>query len=282
MNIQHMRILIAVIDTGSFAAAGEAVGRSQSAISLQIKSLEEELGLTLFDRLVRPPRPTAKARALADHARKVVTLFDATPQVIDGDLIRGRLRVGAVPTVLSSFLPQALAELRAQHADLSIDVHSDSSDRLAAQLGEGALDVAVCTRPPSPIAGLDWHVIAQEPLMVLAPVDAGGDVRALLTGHPFIWFNRQTWAGGAIESHLAERGITVAATMEIDSLDAIQSLVRAGLGVSIVPLCRGGSGRWPGLRAVPFGDPPVTREVGALVPADARASTLIKTFLGAL
>ncbi|MGZ2256064.1 LysR family transcriptional regulator [Roseobacter sp. A03A-229] len=282
MNIQQMRILIAVIDEGSFAAAGDSVGRSHSAISLQIKALERELGLALFDRMVRPPAPTPKAKALVDHARKVVKLFDATPTIVTGQVVHGRLRVGAVPTVLGSFLPGALATLRTHHPDLSIDVHSGGSDKLAEQLLQGALDIAICTRPPQPIAGLKWHHIAREPLVVIAPEDMPGDERALLSSHPFIWFNRKTWAGSAIEAHLEVRKIEVNATMEIDSLDAIETLVREGLGVSIVPVCRGSDGSWPGLRAVPFGDPPFVRDVGALLMANAPEDPLIQAFLRAL
>lgn len=282
MNIRQMRILIAVIDTGSFAAAGDAIGRSHSAISLQIKALEEELGVVLFDRVARPPLPTPKARALADHARKVIALFDAAEDVVTGQLVRGRLIVGAVPTVLSSFLPRALAELKALHPELSFDVRSGSSDSLADQLGQGLLDVVVCTKPPRPIAGLEWHHIAQEPLAVIAPKDAEGDETALLTTQPFIWFNRKTWAGGGIEARLKKRGIAVNATMEIDSLDAIQSMVREGLGVAIVPVCRGSSGAWPGLRSVPFGDPPYARDVGVLVTDGVSSDPLIRTFLQAL
>lgn len=281
MNIQQMRILLAVIDEGSFSAASDVVGRSPSAVSLQIKALEQELGLSLFDRNARPPLATAKAHALADHARRVIKLFDATPDVLAGQSVRGRLRVGAVPTVLGSFLPAALAGLRTEHPDLSIDVHSGSSDQLAQQLAHDALDVAICTRPPAPLPGLYWHHIAREPLVVIAPRDTPGTEQDLLREQPFIWFNRKTWAGGAIEAHLSQRDIAVKATMEIDSLDAIEALVREGLGVSIVPVCRGSDGTWPGLRAVPFGDPPFVRDVGALVAADGPDKPLVSAFLRA-
>ncbi|WP_187428933.1 HTH-type transcriptional activator CmpR [Roseobacter fucihabitans] len=282
MNLQQMRILLAVIDKGSFAAAGTQVGRSHSAISLQMKGLETELDVVLFDRTVRPPVPTAKAHVLADHARRIVNLCDSARDAVSGQLVRGRLTVGAVPTVLSSFLPAALAELKAAHPDLSFDVRSGSSDALAADLAQGRLDVVVCTKPPRPIAGLDWHHIAHEPLAVIARKDAAGDARDLLRQQPFIWFNRKTWAGAAIEAQLKAQGITVQATMEIDSLDAIQCMVREGLGVAIVPVCRGHSGTWPGLRSVPFGDPPHVRDVGALTMRGGACDALIQTFLRAL
>lgn len=282
MNILQMRILVTVIDTGSFAAAGNAIGRSHSAISLQIKALEAELGVALFDRTGRPPTPAPQAHDLAEHARKIIALFDATRDVIAGQLVQGRLIVGAVPTVLSSFLPGALARLKEQHPELSFDVRSGSSDSLAEQLRQGGMDVVICTKPPRPIPGLEWHHIAHEPLAVIATKEAVGDAHRLLTTQPFIWFNRKTWAGSQIEAQLNARGITVNATMEIDSLDAIQSMVREGLGVAIVPVCHGSSGTWPGLRSVPFGDPPYVRDVGALLKKDVSSDSLIQTFLNAL
>lgn len=283
MNIRQLRTLIAVVETGSFASAGDRVGLSHSAISLQIKTMEEELDVCLFDRTVRPPVVTAQGRALAEHARKTVTMFDAVPGVAKGEVVRGRLIVGAVPTVLASFLPKALGELKDLHPDLKIDVRSGNSSEMAADLQKGRLDVVVCTKPPQPVHGLTWHLIAQEPFVVIAPIgSAGHDDAALLHDLPFIWFNRKTWAGSAIENHLKKRKIDVTATMEIDSLDAISSMVREGLGVSIVPVCKGTDPEWDGLRAIPFGNPPFTRGVGALVPSGGEPEALISAFLEVL
>lgn len=283
MNIRHLRTLLAAVERGSFAAAGEAVGVSHSAVSLQIKSLEDELGVALFDRSHRPPAPTARGRALADHARRTLALFDAAPAVATGDLVKGRLTVGAVPTALSSILPPALATLRDHHPELRIEIRSGSSAGLAARLQRGELDIAICTRPDASPPGLEWRRIAVEPFAVIAPADAAGETDAdLLTGRPFIWFNRKTWAGRGIEAELARRGVDVASDMEIDSLDAIASMVSAGLGVSIVPLCRGARPFPSRLRAVPFGDPPYCREIGALVAPEGAPEGMIETLLNAL
>ena len=283
MNIRHLRTLLAAVEKGSFAAAGEAVGVSHSAVSLQIKTLEDELGVSLFDRAKRPPSPTARGRALAEHAKKTLELFDAARAVATGELVAGRLTVGAVLTTLSSILPPALATLRRQQPELRVRVLSDSSARLAARLQRGELDVAICTRPdPSP-PGLDWIHVAHEPFAVIAPLHAAGQTdEDLLTAHPFIWFNRATWAGRGIEAELERRGINVASDMEVDSLDAIASMVSAGLGVAIVPVCKAARPFPPRLRAVPFGDPPYSREVGALVAPDAAPEGLIEAFLDAL
>ena len=280
MNIRQMRTLIAIVETGSFAAAGDYVGLSPSAVSLQIKAMEAEMDVILFDRTMRPPVITGQGRALADHARKTLAMFDAAPGIAKGDTIRGRLTVGAVPTALASFLPAALAKIKVLHPDLRIDVRSGSSDKMVGHLLKGRLDVAVCTKPKQPVQGLDWHLIAKEPLVVIAPIGCEErDDRALLTHMPFIWFNRKTWAGAGIENQLKERKINVNATMEIDSLDAITSMVNEGLGVSIVPVCKHANPNWIGLTVIPFGDPPYTREVGALIPSGTAPDALTMAFL---
>ncbi|MEM7524363.1 MAG: LysR substrate-binding domain-containing protein [Pseudomonadota bacterium] len=283
MNIRHLRTLLAAVERGSFAAAGEAVGVTHSAVSLQIKALEDELGVALFDRAKRPPTPTSRGRALADHARKTLELFDASRAVATGELVEGRLTVGAVPTTLSSLLPPALATLRAHHPELRIEIRNDSSAGLAARLQRGELDIAICTRPdPSP-PGLIWSHVVEEPFAVIAPADAKGDTDAdLLTSHPFIWFNRKTWAGRGIEAELSRRRIDVISDMEIDSLEAISCMVAAGLGVAIVPVCSGARPFPDDLRSIPFGDPPYVREVGALVAPNGAPEELIDAFLEAL
>lgn len=235
----------------------------------------------LIARNARPRRP--QGRALADHARKTLDHFAAARAVATGALVQGKLTVGAVPTTLSSILPQALARLRRLHPELRIEIRSDSSAGLAARLQQGELDIAICTRPdPSP-PGLDWHHVATEPFMVIAPADAKGEGdAALLSSLPFIWFNRKTWAGRAIEAELHRRKIPLSIEMETDSLEAISSLVAAGLGAAIVPVCRGARSFPAGVRAVPFGEPPFSREVGALVAPEGAPAALIETFLEAL
>lgn len=283
MNIKQLKTLLTVVESKSFAAAGDALGLSHSAISLQIKAMEEELGVPLFDRIKRPPVPTARARALADHARKTLALFEASAAVARGELVRTNLAIGAVPTALASFVPAGLKRLQTQFPKLGMAVTSGGSGALADRLCEGELDIVICTRPINPIPGLEWHPIAAEPLVVVAPAEAvEGDYRSLLKNHPFIWFNRKTWAGRSIEEALADQDITVRAKMEIDSLEAISTLVGEGLGVSIVPLCKGKPPFPAHVRTVAFGKPQFCREIGALTGIDGQADLVISAFLEAL
>lgn len=283
MNIKQLKTLLAVVEYKSFAAAGDKIGLSHSAVSLQIKAIEDELGVQLFDRIKRPPVPTARGRALAEHAEKTLALFEASASVARGELVRSKLIIGAVPTALASFMPVALKRLQSQFPRLSIELRNGGSSILADQVSEGDLDVAVCTRPLNPIPGLDWHSIADEPFVVVAPAHAKGDNwRDLLQNHPFIWFNRKTWAGQSIEEELKHKRVAVNATMEIDSLEAIANLVSEGLGVSIVPICKGKRPFPKRIRHLPFGDPPFCREIGAYTASGGRSDLVIDACIKAL
>ncbi|WP_299948690.1 LysR family transcriptional regulator [uncultured Ruegeria sp.] len=281
--MNQLKTLLAVIENKSFAAAGDVIGLSPSAVSLQIKAMEDELGVQLFDRIKRPPVPTARGRALAEHATKTLALFEASASVARGEMVRSNLAIGSVPTALASFLPTGLKSIQATYPALQVAVKNGSSAALAQRLAEGHLDVAICTKPENQIPGLEWHSIAFEPFVIVAPAHAEGENwQDLLRQHPFIWFNRKTWAGQSIEEELSVQGIEVKSAMEIDSLDAISNLVSEGLGISIVPICKGRRPFSTRLRTVPFGDPPFSREVGAFTNSDGRADIVIDTFVAAL
>ncbi|MEM1198629.1 MAG: LysR family transcriptional regulator [Pseudomonadota bacterium] len=283
MNLRQLRTLVAIGEHGSFAAAGKVIGLSPSALSLQVKGLEEELGEVLFDRALRPPVPTRAGRRLISRAHAILQQIDELSGASDEERITGRLTVGAVPTTLSGIVPKALGELRERHPDLAITVVNGSSSKLADQTYKRELDVAVITQPPQRLAGLVWRQVAEEPFLVIAPADAEGTTdRELLTRNPFIWFNRQTWAGQQIERHLNQKNMAVDARMEIDSLDAIRSMVSAGLGVSIIPDCIGAEPLPANVRVVPFGQPPSSRTIGLVHRQQNADELLVGTFHDAL
>ncbi len=94
--------------------------------------------------------------------------------------------------------------------------------------------------------------------MIAPPGTEGAEDAALIAAHPFIWFNRKTWAGQHIERLLAARGLRPGTAMEVDSLEAIEAMVAHGLGVSVVPLRPGAD--LPGdLMQLPFGTPQARR-----------------------
>ncbi|MDH3669116.1 MAG: LysR family transcriptional regulator [Paracoccaceae bacterium] len=259
MNLRQLRTLVAIGENGSFTAAGQAIGLSHSAVSLHVKALEQELGVSLADRSHRPPRLTAAGTALVEQARRMAALVDEIHALGSDAALAGALAVGVVPTAMIHLLPPALARLRDAHPKLMIQVRTGLSSELAQAVRGGELDAAVVTQPEMPPEGLALHHIADEPLVVIAPPGTQGtDDTALIAAHPFIWFNRKTWAGQHIERLLAARGLRPGKAMEVDSLEAIEAMVAHGLGVSVVPL-RPGAALPADLVQLPFGVPQARR-----------------------
>ncbi len=275
INPSHLKSLVAIADEGSLSAAGTLAGRSHSAISLHIKSLEEALGTRLLNRATRPASLTPDGFALVEQARRLDRVMDDIRMIGQTDQVVGLLRVGIVPSALSHLAPAALAELQVRQPQITLQIRSGLSGELAQAVSTGDLDAAIVTGPDLALDGLIEDHITSEPLVVIAPHAVHGDTdRELLTSHPFIWFSRKTWAGQQIERRLLDRRIRIRETMEVDSLEAIEALVRHGLGVSIVP------DRWHGrppqtLKSVPFGTPPAERKLVLLRREGAAKARLI-------
>ena len=263
MNLRRLRTMVAIAEAPSFTAAGAALGLSHGAVSLHVKELEAELGVALVDRARRPPVLTDRGAALVEHARRMLAIADEIAGLGAAEALVGTLAVGIVPSAMAGLAPPALAALRAAHPRLRLRIRAGLSADLALMVRSGELDAALTTAPEAAIPGLRAREAAREPLEAIAPAAAqGGDARALLQGRPFIWFSRRTWAGQMIERRIEEMGLSVDAAMEVDSLEAVEALVRHGLGVSVAPR-RAGVGR-AGIAAAPLGDPPLWRALALL------------------
>ena len=185
MELRQLKTLVAIADYGSFAGAADAVSLTQSAISLQIKNLEDELGVELFDRRHRPPVLNGKGMQLVDYARTIAKTCEAIYRLGSTDTLKGTLVFGAVPTSLGGVVPFALTAMRERHPDLHISVKSGLSLDLTNQIRAGDVDVALVTEPLQLASGLDMRDIAQEPLIVIAPPLTDGETdRELLEAVP--------------------------------------------------------------------------------------------------
>jgi DNA-binding transcriptional LysR family regulator len=237
LSIRQLRTLLAIADHGTFGAAAEVMHLTQSAVSMQVRALEDELRGEIFDRSKRPPILNAYGRRLVERAREIVSLYDQMVGAVSnaGDL-SGTLSLGAVPTTFTGLVPKALAAVRLSHPNLQINVVTELSVPLVDLLHRGDIDAAVLTLPPMELNGLTWRTIATEPLVVIAPPEARDlDAHEILTTYPYIRFNRRAWVGRTIEAALKENGIEVRVSMELDTLEAVSIMVYHGLGASIVP-----------------------------------------------
>jgi DNA-binding transcriptional LysR family regulator len=284
MSIQNLRTLLAIAERGSFAAAARDVHLTESAVSMQVKALEAELGLVLFDRTRRPPVLTEAGRALLQDARELVRGYERlSRRKDDAEPVEGHLRLGAVPSVLTGLLPGALAALQRKHPGLHVEIAMALSAELVQRVVRKRLDAAIVSELGRVPAGCAWSPFAREPLVLIAPPDAPDrPAGELLARYPFIRYTRQAWVGRLIHATMKRRRLKVAEAMILDTLEAVTAMVAQGLGVSIVP----DRGRSVGfafpVRAIALPGRTVHRVVGLLRPEGHAKASLTNALLGEL
>lgn len=265
-SIRQFRTALAAARLGSFAAAGRQVGLTQAAVSQQIKALETELGVTLFDRRAQSVVPTAHGRHVLQRLEALVDDYDGLLAQPGGEL-RGPVRVGTLVSSLMGTFGTVLAGIKRTYPALDITLLAGQSSDFAARVAAGELDLAVVTEPPYGVEpGLAWTPLYEERLVLIAPPRLRRRaVMALLQDEPFLQFDRSLWTGRLVAQALHQLGVQPRIILELNSIEAIAELVRQGYGVAVVPqLANADWARSKQLAVKALPGPPVVRRVGML------------------
>ena len=239
MELRQLKTLIAIADAGNFVGAADRVGRTQSAVSQQIKALEDELSVELFDRAARPPSLTVEGRAFVERARRIVAMCDEAAGRIKGRQTAASLQIGVVRGSLMGHLPVALAVLRGRHLGLRLRVATGDLTELLGHVQHGRLDAALIPDAPTLDPQLYWLPFLVEPFLAIAPAATpGAHDHELLEACPYIQFSRNVRTGRLIDAEIRRRGISVETAMETDSFPAMVQMVQQGLGAAVVPADR--------------------------------------------
>ncbi|CAE6959126.1 Hydrogen peroxide-inducible genes activator [Paraburkholderia domus] len=240
MDIRQLRTLVAVADGGSFSAAADRLFMTQSAVSMQMKALEEHLGATLFDRTCRPPMLNSRGLFFVQHARSVIDGFDALAKIAktrEGTLV-GTVRVGVIPSVATSLLPPALLRLRQVYPSLLVKIVSGLSPELAFKVQQRDLDVAIVTEPERiDVTSVFDPIRIEELKLVVHRELVHGSVREMLERYRFIRFNATMGVGRIVDAALRSMNVATNDVMELDSIELIARFVGMKLGITIIPSC---------------------------------------------
>ena len=280
MDIKSIQTLDTIADHRSFQAAAMVLNMSISNVSLQIQGLEKDLGESLFDRSTRPPRLTDTGVELVKRSRKLLRLWDELGSGVVGGDKRGMLKIGSVHTAVAGGVSVALGRMRKRDPGLFLQLHTDLTTQLVQQLQNHRIDCAIITELEKPVIDMRFVAIAREELVVIAHREAKGeDYREVLQNNAYNRFNRQATLAQLIDAELKQRDIHVDTAMEITTLDAISSLVKNGLGVSVVPVGKNLKPLPRGVRTLPFINPPVYRILGLLARNDNPRGHLVDVLL---
>jgi DNA-binding transcriptional LysR family regulator len=294
MDFHQLRVFQAAVRTGGFTRAGEALHLSQSTVSQHIKQLEESLGCALFLRVGKRVVVSEAGNVLLQYAERIFRdLKNAEMAVRElGASKRGTVRLGVGPTTLTYRLPHVLADYKRRFPEIELIVLAGTTEFLLQAIKSQNLDLAIVMHSPFPAPGLAITPLGREELVVVVNREHPLARRttldpADLASLRFILYEKNTAMQNLIDGYFRQLGVTPKIIMEVENNEAIKSLVGAGLGASILPLCavtqQPGAGQ---LRILRVKDMPLTREL-ALLTMDAEIlpnaiQDLASSLIGAL
>ncbi|WP_405386499.1 LysR family transcriptional regulator [Streptomyces sp. NBC_01102] len=244
MHFQQLTYFVAVAEAKHFTRAAEEVHVSQPSLSQQIKALENELGAELFSRARGNIALTDAGEALLPLARRILADADTARHEVQElvQLRRGRIRLGATPSVCTGLLPYVLRAFHDLHPGVQLLIEEGGSHDLVRELARGALDLALLVLPlPAASPALTTVELLREDLVVLSspagPAPGhGGTVRiADLAGEPMVMFRHGYDLRELTVAACRAEGFEPSFTVEGGEMDAVLGFVRAGLGVAVVP-----------------------------------------------
>jgi DNA-binding transcriptional LysR family regulator len=245
IDLRQLAYFRVVAQERHFGRAAARLAMSQPPLSVQVRLLEQRLGVALLDRHRRGVTPTAAGAALAAELEQFFPRFaDMLQRVLAASRGEtGALRIGFVTPAEYSFLPAGIREFRARHPAIGLSLSEMTSDAQFAELADGSLDAGFVL-PPVP-TGLAWRRVLREPLVLALPAreararcDTEGPVRlAVVSDLPLLIFPRDKAPGlhDAIVGMFTRAGLTPVIGQQAIQMQTIVSLVAAGLGMAVVP-----------------------------------------------
>ncbi len=240
MDVKALRAFVAVAETESFTRAGRRLKVTQSAISQQVRSLEQNLGSPLFTRQSRTVALTQAGDVLLPYARQIIAkVEEAIAVVSDFEAAgRGRISIGAGGEICQHVLPELLREFTTRFGKIEVRVVSGFTEQTLKRTLEGTVDLGLLLLPVTHSA-LIVEELPRDELVAIAP--AGHDWEGLdrvrakdVVGQPFIAYARASGTFRIVERFLLEAGVFPSMAMEISDLEAVKKMVESGLGVSVV------------------------------------------------
>ncbi|NYT79054.1 LysR family transcriptional regulator [Alcaligenaceae bacterium] len=288
ISLLQLRAFLAVSRYGSFTRAAEALHRTQPAVTQQVRTLEQMLGLKLFDRTTRQLR-------LTEIGVELVPILSAMLQQLNDILedtqdVRhkrvGRVRVGCLPSVASLFLPGRIAEFRRHHPGVSFMLSDGLGDQVVSMIKRGDVDFGITDIPPHSPELLSYPLL-KETISVLHLVDHPiHAARALnvdeLSKHDLILMAHGSTVRHIIDTAFAAQGRAAVATCEASYNTTAIGMVQAGLGIALLPPSGFNLAVDTRLRAREVEAPGFSRQLGIIMLKSKSLSPSAEAFLALL
>ncbi|MEF2968268.1 LysR family transcriptional regulator [Paenibacillus sp. M1] len=270
MDIRQMQYLIEVARLKSFTKAADALFITQPTISKTIKSMEEELGVILFDRIGKKVELTDAGLLIVAQAQQIVASFQNLTAELDDlrNLKKGHIRIGLPPMVGSSFFPKVIGQFHQRYPEITIQLFEDGAKKVEADVVDGLLEVGVAVLPTLQ-EGLSSFPFVEEKLnLVVHPSHPLAEREQVelpeLARDDFVLFRQDFTLHDRIIAECAKAGFQPHIIYESSQWDLISEMVAVGLGITLLPesICREISDKR--VRIMPLVNPVIPWKLGII------------------
>jgi DNA-binding transcriptional LysR family regulator len=238
MELRELISFYHVARLRSVSKAARRLELGQPTVTTHLRKLEEEFGITLFDRIKRPIQLTSDGTAFLELVSPIVLAVDALKTHMDYSEGRGAFVVGAYPDLVMHHLPRAIQPFRSRYPDVRIRLIARSYVPLIQLVKAGEVDLAVCSPPPSDDPSLEYKSLFQSNVVLITPPD-----HALLQTHPvqlhniaqypLILSGPESLTRQKVEQALKSHGLSCEVVLAVDNTESIKKYVEIGMGVAI-------------------------------------------------
>lgn|SRR5574337_892927 len=287
-GIRHIRAFLAVARLGSFTRAASELHVSQPALTVQIRQLEESLRVRLFDRNKRQVALTQVGRDLLPSLAQVLTDLEAVMSASQdlANLRRGSVSIATLPSVAAGLLPMAIRRFASNYPDVAVHVSDVVAERILQLVKAEEVDFGIGSRlgPDRDVDVVDFltdqlcvffpedHPLASRPLPILRDVVA----------YPLILTARGTSVRTLVDRALEKEELEITLACETNYMSSAVGLVRAGLGVSILPESAVHAAACEGIRMAAIRTPGLTRKIGIICKRNRSLSPAAESFVAVL
>src|SRR5712691_167639 len=241
MELTQLEFFLMVVEEGSFSKAAVRVFRTQPAVSIAIRRLEEELGAPLFDRSQKTPTLTDAGELIYDYAKRILVLRDQAQNVVSElrSLERGRVRIGANESTSLYILPHLILQYREQHPNVKVEIYRHVSERLPREVLDRNVDFALLAFEPVD-SDLDSFPILQDELVLIMNPDHPLAKRESLKikelgKESFLAHNVKTGSRYKVVEAFTQHHTPLNVTLELATVETIKRFVQLKIGLAFVP-----------------------------------------------
>ncbi|PYS49755.1 MAG: LysR family transcriptional regulator [Acidobacteria bacterium] len=241
MELTQLEFFTTVVEEGSFSKAAERVYRTQPAVSIAIRRLEEEIGTKLFERSQKTPTLTEAGELVYDYAKRMLSLRDQALGALEElrSLKRGRVRIGANESTSLYLLPHLILDFRKQHPNVKVEIYRHTSEQLPREVLDRNIDFALLAYEPESSELASFPILRDELVLIMHPSHRLAKLDSInikeLGKESFLAHNVKAASRQRVIEAFAQHHTPLNITLELATIETIKRFVQMKVGLAFVP-----------------------------------------------